>query len=212
MNILLIEMIVLACTGGIGSGKTYISKLFIQLGIPAYFSDDRTKELYDSDSELLSGMEELLGGDIISGGRLRRDIVAERIFCTPQLLLSVEELVHPVVMRDFCRWKDEIQRKGFADGGGKIKIPPFVVFESAIILEKPAVRKIADKVMTVSAPLEVRLKRIMERDKVDEIEAHRRLDIQWSDAKREALADFIIDNDNVTPLLPQVERVYLSLQ
>ena len=87
-----------------------------------------------------------------------------------------------------------------------------MVFESAIILEKPAVRKIADKVMTVSAPLEVRLKRIMERDKVDEIEAHRRLDIQWSDAKREALADFIIDNDNVTPLLPQVERVYLSLQ
>lgn len=205
-------MKVLACTGGIGSGKTYISKLFVQTGIPAYYSDDRTKELYDSDLELLSGMIDLLGGDIISDGKLQKSIVAEKIFCNPDLLLSVEKLVHPAVLRDFCRWQDEIQRKGFSNGAGEMVIPPFVIFESAIILEKPSVRAIADKVMTVSAPVEVRLKRIMNRDNVDETEAHRRLDIQWSDAKREQLADYIIQNDSITPLLPQVERVISDMK
>jgi dephospho-CoA kinase len=115
-------------------------------------------------------------------------------------------------LRDFCRWIDEIQRSGFADSGGEVKIPPFVIFESAIILEKPPIRAIADKVMTVSAPVELRLKRIMERDKVNEIEAHKRLEIQWSDAKRELLSDFIIRNDGVTPLLPQIETVLSEMR
>jgi dephospho-CoA kinase len=197
-------MKVLACTGGIGSGKTYICKIFMKMGIPVYFSDDKTKELYDRDKELMNGMIDLLGGDIIENGRLNRERVARKIFSNPMLLYNVEKLVHPAVVRDFCNWKEDIMMSG--------QIPPFVIFESAIILEKPYVRSaIADKILTISAPIDVRVERIMKRDSVNETEARRRLDLQWDDKKREAESDFIIFAGSSMALLPQIEDVYKQM-
>lgn len=193
-------MKVLGCTGGIGSGKTYICRIFEKTGIPVYYSDDRTKELYYEDTQLLDGLISLLGSDIVINGKLQKKIVAQKIFSVPSLLKEVENIVHPAVIRDFYRWTDSMKT-------GHITQPPFVIIESAILLEKPLVRRVADKVLTVSAPLEVRIERIMRRDNVTREEACRRMDVQWDDKKRESISDFIIFAAPDDALLPQVEKI-----
>ena len=92
---------ILGCTGGIGSGKSYVSNIFAQLGYPVYYSDDRAKLLYDTDSVLLQQMVELLGEDILSDGKINRKVMASRIFGDVELLRKVESYVHPAVLRDF---------------------------------------------------------------------------------------------------------------
>ena len=191
-------MKVLGCTGGIGSGKTYVSAIFGRMGVPLYNTDEKAKALYDTDMELRSALVELLGDDIIENGILRRDIMAGKIFGNKELLSQVEKLVHPAVMRDFNRWKGEIE---------KLKVPDFVIMESAILLEKPLVMANVDRVLTVSAPLDVRIERVMARDNVDRARVEARMAAQWSDERREALADFVIFADGKRALLPQIEAV-----
>ena len=191
-------MKVLGCTGGIGSGKTYVSAIFGRMGVPLYNTDEKAKALYDTDMELRSALVELLGDDIIENGILRRDIMAGKIFGNKEMLAQVEMLVHPAVMRDFNRWKGEIE---------KLKVPDFVIMESAILLEKPLVMANVDRVLTVSAPLDVRIERVMARDNVDRARVEARMAAQWSDERREALADFVIFADGKRALLPQIEAV-----
>ena len=197
-------MKVLGCTGGIGSGKTYVSAIFGRMGVPLYNTDEKAKALYDTDMELRSALVELLGDDIIENGILRRDIMAGKIFGNKELLAQVEMLVHPAVMRDFNRWKGEIEKLSGQNGG---KVPDFVIMESAILLEKPLVMENVDRVLTVSAPLDVRIERVMARDNVDRARVEARMAAQWSDERREALADFIIFADGKRALLPQIEAV-----
>ncbi|MDY5023969.1 MAG: dephospho-CoA kinase [Candidatus Egerieousia sp.] len=187
-----------AITGGIGSGKSFVCALFSKMGIPVYLSDARTKALYESDRELLASLAQVVGADVIKEGRLDKSLMAKRIFSNQELLLQVEALVHPAVVADFIKWADE-QERLFA--------PPFVLMESAIVLEKPLVRASVEKVITLTAPMDVRLARIIARDGVGEEEAQRRIAVQWDDSKREALSHYIIVNDGVTPLLPQLERI-----
>lgn len=124
----------LGCTGGIGSGKSYVSRIFAKMGYPVYFSDDRAKMLYDTDHQLLAQMVELLGEEILENGRLNRKVMAGKIFGNPTLLKQVESRVHPAVLRDFRIWKENICDRLEKTKG---KRPEFVVFESAIILETP---------------------------------------------------------------------------
>lgn len=191
----------LAITGGIGSGKSFVCDIFIKMGIPVYFSDARTKALYDTDRNLLDALASLLGSEIIRDGRLDKSRMAKLIFADAQLLKGVEEIVHPAVVEDFEQWCGREEELYSGD------VPPFLLMESAIILEKPLVLKHVDRVITVSAPLEERLRRVMLRDGVSSEEAYRRIDVQWEDSKREALSAYTIINDNVTPLLPQLEEI-----
>ena len=193
------KVLTLGCTGGIGSGKSYVSRIFAQLGYPVYFSDDRAKLLYDTDARLLGQMVGLLGEDILKDGKLDRGIVASRIFGSKELLAKVESFVHPAVLEDFERWKGEICGKGNA--------PEFVIFESAILLETPLVKGCADKVMTVVAPYELRIERVMKRDNASREQIEARIAKQWSDGQREALSDFIIFADSKQALLPQIACV-----
>lgn len=193
------KVLTLGCTGGIGSGKSYVSRIFAQLGYPVYFSDDRAKLLYDTDARLLGQMVGLLGEDILKDGKLDRGIVASRIFGSKELLAKVESFVHPAVLADFERWKGEICGKGNA--------PEFVIFESAILLETPLVKGCADKVMTVVAPYELRIERVMKRDNASREQIEARIAKQWSDGQREALSDFIIFADSKQALLPQIACV-----
>lgn len=193
----------LGCTGGIGSGKSYISRIFEQLGFPVYFSDDRAKLLYDTDELLLSHMVELLGEDIISDGKLDRGAVASRIFGNRELLKRVEALVHPAVLRDFENWKKDVCTLLSQQG----KCVEFVIFESAILLESPLVKGCADKILTVVAPYELRIERVMNRDGVSRKQVEERIARQWSDEQRIAMSDFIIFADSRRALLPQIADV-----
>lgn len=197
-------MKVLGCTGGIGSGKSYVSRIFGKLGYPVYFSDDRAKMLYDTDPLLLQQMAQLLGSDILTDGKLNRRAVAEKIFSDSKMLAEVEKMVHPAVIRDFEKWKREQCNGGSA--------PDFVIFESAILLEKPLVRTIAHKVLVVAAPEQLRIARVMARDGVTSEEVQRRMASQWSDSQRIALADFIIFADSKRALIPQIEAVIKGME
>ena len=201
-------MKVLGCTGGIGSGKSYVSAIFGKMGIPVYDSDNRAKSLYDTDLLLRKSMVGLLGEEIVKDGVVQRDVIAAKIFGNRQLLEEVECLVHPAVIRDFDSWKQCIADRALEAGE---HLPPFVIMESAILLEKPIVRASADKVLVVSAPLELRIERVMARDNTDRSRVMARIASQWSDEQRRVLADFIIFADGKQALLPQVETVYSAM-
>lgn len=190
-------MLCLGITGGIGSGKSYLSHIFTALGIPVYDADLQAKILYNRNQGLRLSLIELLGADIYYNGVLQREIMAERIFSIQSLLEEVNKLVHPVVMDDFFIWK-ECQKT------------PYVILESAIILETPFASAI-DKMLTVSAPGALRLERLCRRDVASAEDAQRRMEKQWSDEMREAKSHFVVFSDGKKPLLPQVLKIHHSM-
>ncbi len=140
-------------TGLIGSGKSAVCALLRERGIPVYDSDARTKGLYDRRPALVGRLEEALGLPLRgTDGRLDRKALAARIFSDAAAREKLEAIVYPEVLADFKRWK--ARQKG----------APFVVLESAVILSKPVFDGLADAVVLVSAPEEVRLRRVMQRD------------------------------------------------
>jgi dephospho-CoA kinase len=193
----------LGCTGGIGSGKSFVSRIFAKLGYPVYFSDERAKMLYDTDGLLLEQLVELLGEDVLENGKINRAAMAGKIFGNGELLRKVESLVHPAVLRDFEKWKGEVCREAALQGN----TPSFVIFESAILLESPLVRGCADKVLHIKAPYELRIERVMERDRATREQIEARIARQWSDAQRDVLSDFVIFADSKRALLPQISEV-----
>ncbi|MFA6770093.1 MAG: dephospho-CoA kinase [Bacteroidales bacterium] len=185
------------CTGGIGSGKTYTVKIFNSLGIPAYIADERAKELYKSDKMLLNNLVKLLGEEIVSDGRLNKQAMAAKIFPDSTLLSKVNEIVHPRVLEDYKLWKAQKEQKGFK----------VVLFESAIFFEAPLFHSIADKIIVVTAPYDVRLSRVMERDNLSEQSVKERMARQFSDQERVSRADFIIFANGKRAVLPQVIEI-----
>jgi len=190
-------MLCLGITGGIGSGKSYVSRIFTALGIPVYEAEIQTKWLYGRDERLKQALTFLLGADIFKDGQLQKELMAAKIFADPILLEQVNQLVHPAVIRDFTDWKTQ-------------QDAPYVVIESAIILETPFA-SVANKMLTVSSPVALRLQRIYGRDQAGVEDAQRRMDRQWSDAMREARSDFIIYSDGKKPLLPQILQVHQEM-
>lgn len=193
----------LGCTGGIGSGKSFVSRIFAKLGYPVYFSDERAKMLYDTDGLLLEQLVELLGEDVLENGKINRAAMAGKIFGNGELLRKVESLVHPAVLRDFEKWKGEVCREAALQGN----TPSFVIFESAILLESPLVRGCADKVLHIKAPYELRIERVIGRDGTTREQVEARIARQWSDAQRDVLSDFVIFADSKRALLPQIAEV-----
>lgn len=170
---------VLVITGGIGAGKSYVSRIFERKGIPVYDSDSRTKALYDTDEALLASLCSIIGSDIVNEGVLDKALMASRIFSDKSLLEEVESVVFPSVIRDFMSWKSAFD--------GKV---PFVIMESAIFLMKPILAPVADKVLYVDAPLDVRVSRVMARDSVSADAVRTRIANQ---ADLSGKADWVID-------------------
>lgn len=170
---------VLVITGGIGAGKSYVSRIFERKGIPVYDSDSRTKALYDTDEALLASLCSIIGSDIVNEGVLDKALMASRIFSDKSLLEEVESVVFPSVIRDFMFWKSAFE--------GKV---PFVIMESAIFLMKPILAPVADKVLYVDAPLDVRVSRVMARDSVSADAVRTRIANQ---ADLSGKADWVID-------------------
>jgi len=166
-------------TGPIGSGKSAVSALLSKRGIPVYDSDARTKQLYDSCPGLVEELEDALGMPLRTAeGTLDRRLLASVIFADDAARESVESIVYPAVLQDFKAWRDA-------------QSAPFVVLESAVILSKPVFDGIADAVVLVTAPQEMRLSRVMARDRASEADIRRRMDAQ---AVPEDKADVVIVN------------------
>ena len=178
-------------TGGIGSGKSIICRIFSVLGIPVYDADSRAKWLTSNDPEIISGMKEIFGEQVYENGMLNRKMVAEKVFPDPALLNRINALIHPAVGRDFELWVSKYDT-------------PYVLKEAALIFESGS-NKGLDAVINVSAPAALRIRRVLIRD------PHRtRKDVediisrQMDDNDRAAAADFEIINDDTRMVIPQV--------
>ena len=182
----------LAVTGGIGSGKSYVVRMFAALGIPVYDADSRTKRLYGEDRGLLGALQAILGPGLVKDGRLDRQYMAGRIFSDRCLLEKVEALVFPEVVADFMAWKERV-----ADA-------PFAIMESAIYLEKPALADVADKVLAVLCPEELRIERVMARSGMSREQVQARMANQWNDERRTAASDYVIVSDFINHIIQHV--------
>jgi len=182
-------------TGGIGSGKSAVCALLRQRGIPVYDSDGETKALYDRDPGLTPRLEQALGLSLRGcDGRLDRKALAACIFADPAARQTLEEIVYPLVRRDFETWRSQQQA-------------PFVVLESAIILSKPFFDGLADAVVLVDAPEQVRIARVRQRDGLSEGEVRRRMAAQPPVSRDKVQA--VIWNDGTPEALSQaVERAF----
>ena len=216
----------LGITGGIGSGKSYISSFFENEGVPVYDSDSRTKELYSENKRLLAGLKKILGKEIEDKetGKPNFKAIASKIFNNEELMDAVREFVYPFVMTDFQAWKerqikeadhkqkqkakktDQKQENKTKDNNLKL-----VGFESAVILESEYVKSFMDKVLLVTAPLPVRIERVVKRDNCSREAALERISNQWSDEERRPLSDFEIVSVEGNNTLEQVKKIIEQL-
>lgn len=196
----MMDKTVIACTGGIGSGKSAIVSAFAALGIPAYDCDSRTKDLYRTDGALAARVARLLGDDVLDAeGRLDLRRMSAKVFGDAGLLAALEAIVHPAVGEDFRRWASEQESD-------------IVILESAILQQKPFFDNFADYTITVSAPEEVRIQRVMRRDGFSREQVQSRLACQWTDAMREERADMVLTTDDCSPVLPKIIELINTLR
>lgn len=181
-------------TGGIGSGKSMVSHLLRVFGVPVYVSDVETKRLMASDLSIRRELQTLLGKDVYAEGRLDKSLLASYLFASPEHARRVNAIVHPRVKADFRAWTER-----HADC-------PMAGIESAILIEA-GFRDVVDRVVLVTAPEELRIVRAMRRDSAAREDIVRRIRSQMSDDEKRRYADYVILNDDLTPLIPQVRKL-----
>jgi dephospho-CoA kinase len=184
-------------TGGIGSGKSVVCKIFNCLGVPVYNADERAKWLTGHDADLRKEVIDLLGAKAYRpDGTYNRPYVAAQVFPRPDLLQQLNQIIHPRVHADSDHWLRQQSRQ------------PYVIREAAL-MNRAGDRNTLHYVIVVVAPLQVRIERIRKRDperSLDEINAI--ISRQITDEARRELADFIIDNDVNSALIPQVAALH----
>lgn len=178
-------------TGGIGSGKSVVSQLLEAMGIPVYISDVESKQLSHFDPIIRRELCSLLGEEAYADGRLNKPLLASYLFGHPDHAKKVNAIIHPRVKEHFRCWTSA--RKQFSILG----------MESAILIESGFADEV-DVVVMVYASLETRLARAMKRDSTSRELVMQRICSQMSDEEKRKQADFIIVNDDETPLIPQV--------
>jgi dephospho-CoA kinase len=184
-------------TGGIGSGKSTVGKIFQNLGVPVYNSDLRARVLIQEHPDIIAAYQLFFGSDVYNNGVLDRSRVADRLFKDSNLLLKVQAIVHPIVNEDFNRWV--LLQRGS------------VVMKEAAVLFEGGGFDTVDDVLTVSAPLNLRIQRVVNRDHCSEREVMDRVNNQWSDDKKIALSRYVIYADDCRLVIPQVLEVYRQM-
>ena len=183
---------VIGITGGIGSGKSLVAKVFACLGIPIYEADDRAKQLIKNDPVLKNQLLELLGAEAyLPSGEYNRTWVASQIFDKPELLQQVNQRVHPRVRKDGEEWA---QSHASA---------PYLLYEAAI-MKAAGEGNNFQKVIVVEAPLELRIRRVKQRDHRTEQAIRDIIARQATEEERQRIADYIIWNDEKTSVIEQV--------
>jgi len=178
-------------TGGIGSGKSTVCKIFSILNIPVYDADTRAKQLMNENHELISQITNLFGKEAYDdSGQLNRKFIAKSVFEDKKALARLNSLVHPSVAEDYLKWREDQSSE--------------LVIEEAALLFEGGIDKRLDFIVVVAAPDELRISRVIQRDKRTEEQIRAIMANQWEQEKKIKLADFVIRNDNTTPVIPQV--------
>ncbi len=193
-------MLRIGVTGGIGSGKTIVCKIFESLGIPVYNADVRAKELMQFDVSLVSSLKIEFGEKIyLSDGQLNRDLLSQKVFNNLSALIRLNSLVHPVVMRDSENWME------------KQIASPYAIKEAALLFESGSSENL-DYIISVFAPEKIRTQRIKKRDQLSEEQILARMNNQMSEEEKKRRADFVITNDESQLVIPQVIELHEQLK
>lgn len=177
-------------TGGIGSGKTTITELFKHLGIPIYLADERAKWLMHNDFSIITKINELFSPMAYINGELNRPHIAAMAFTNKKLIKQLNEIVHPAVANDFKEWVSN-------------QTTPYIIKEAALLFESGSYLDL-DAIVTVAAPLEVRVQRTIKRDNISREAVMNRIKNQLPDEVKSSAADYVINNNGNLALLPQV--------
>ena len=192
-------MLKVGITGGIGSGKSTITSLFHDLGVPIYNSDERAKWLLSNDVDLMDQIKILFGQESYSNNKLNRAHIANIVFQDNDMLKQLNAIVHPLVKIDFENWL-LLQKK-----------EPLVIKEAAILIESGAYKEL-DVLIVVLADKKTRIKRVINRDNVSKEEVEKRMETQISDSERLKFANFSVDNNTgQSNLKMQVGELYKKL-
>ena len=185
-------------TGGIGAGKTYVSKIFQKMGIPIFNADEQAQKCMVEDSSLKAAVQLAFGESMYLKGVLQKDALANIVFNNTEALGKLNALVHPIVKQKFEDWCTQ-------------QSTSIVIKEAAILFESGAHLGL-DAVVCVGAPEKLRITRVQKRDgsSVEQIES--RMSKQMPQAEKEELADFLIVNDQVQLLLPQVLTIITEME
>lgn len=192
-------MIKIAVTGGIGSGKSYISHLLENMHIPVYNADNEAKRLTVFDAGIRGELIALLGEEVYKDGLLNKPLLASYLFSDPVHVLQINSIIHPRVRKDFTVW---VERQEKCE---------MVGMESAILYEA-GFQDTVDAVIMVYAPVELRIQRAMYRDGASEEQVRARIAAQMDDEEKRRRADFTVVNDGVQLLIPQLNRIVEQLK
>lgn len=177
-------------TGGIGSGKTTVAHIFETLGIAVYYADDAAKKLMNENEDLRSSILQHFGPHAYTNNQLNRSFLSSLIFSNDEKLALLNSLVHPVTIADADIWMQE-------------QTSAYIIKEAALIFESDAWKHV-DKVIGVSAPYELRIKRAMQRDNISAEQVQARMSKQMDEAEKMSRCDFVLNNDEKELLIPQV--------
>ncbi|MBB4802924.1 dephospho-CoA kinase [Flavobacterium nitrogenifigens] len=184
---------VIGLTGGIGSGKTTIANYFNEMGVPVYIADDGAKRVMQS-HEILEEVKAAFGNNIFDGEVLNRAKLAQIVFNDKEQLAKLNAIVHPGVKRDFEAWMQGYRNYDY------------VIYEAAILFESGRYKE-CDVIITVTAPEEIRIERVIQRDKTTREQVLSRMKMQWNDEKRISKSNFVINNDNLKIAKEEVVKI-----
>ena len=184
-------------TGGIGSGKSTVAKIFEVLGISVYYADAAAKRLMQEDAELRDRIMTSFGKHIYPDGKLDRKALASVVFSDKQKLQLLNSFVHPATIQDGEAWATR-------------QTSAYVLREAALLFES-GVYKLLDCMIGISAPIDLRINRVMDRDKITRDQVQHRIDNQMDEALKMERCDYILFNDELQLLIPQVLTLHETL-
>lgn len=190
--------IAVGITGGIGSGKSTVCKIFKLLGVPVFEADLAAKEIMSSNPKVIDELTAWFGSDIYSNGTLNRKKLAAEIFDNEGWIQKVNTLVHPLVRYSFLQWKIK-------------QNTPYIIYEAAILFES-GFYELMDVNILITAPEHLKIERVTERDNSTPEQVRARMSKQWTDTEKRKLATVEIVNDNSTLIIPQILEIDKNLK
>lgn len=188
---------IIGLTGGIGSGKTTVALEFEKLGVPVYIADEAAKKIMETE-EIVQSIQKHFGSEIIRQNKIDRQKLASIVFGNPEKLELLNSIVHPFVQEDFKNWVKN--RQNYA----------FVIKEAAILFESGSYKD-CDKIITITAPMETRIQRVITRDKSTSKAVLERINAQWTDEMRIAKSDYVIQNIRIEETRQQINKIFKVL-
>lgn len=191
-------MKIVGITGGIGGGKSTLSKLLLAEGFQVYNTDMEARRLQNESPAIRNNLIELFGTEVYDGAELNRKYLANIVFNSPELLQQLNAIVHPVVKKDFLKWSEQFSAESY-------------VFMECAILFEGGFNSLVDKIILVTASEEVRIARVVKRDMltVDQVKA--RIRNQMSDEQKSKYADYIIKTDDNQDMYSKMKQLLLQL-